>query len=132
MFYGVHREPQVPQRALRTFSGSFKNHKGFHIPCIRDKRRTLLAPFFSKSACARILCSKQIYFCFRFAVVAFALIRRYCQWPWYHDVYVLHAKRKRWPWSKLVCYCKLINTQLFYFHNDAYIEVVINVPVTCP
>ncbi len=35
--------PQVPQSVLRTLSGSFKNHKGFHI---RDRRRTLLTPFF--------------------------------------------------------------------------------------
>ncbi len=40
------RSLKVLQSALRTFRGSFKNHKGFHI---RDKRGTLLAPFFSKS-----------------------------------------------------------------------------------
>ena len=34
---------KVPQGASRIFSGSFKNHKGFHI---WDKLRTLLAPFF--------------------------------------------------------------------------------------
>ncbi len=54
-FYNVHRDPiKVPQSVLGTFSGSFENHKGFHI---QDKQRTLLAPVF-----LRLILQIHLYF----------------------------------------------------------------------